>query len=55
MPTEISVFQIIPIGSKNGLMAFNNMCKLKPDAEKMKDEMEQGTMTALRNDAEALK
>ena len=32
LPSDIHLLSVIPIGTKNGLMIFNNMVVSKPDA-----------------------
>ena len=39
MPSEFHFLSVIPIGTKNGLMIFNNMVVSKPDAYAAKNDM----------------
>ena len=50
LPTEIHLLTVIPIGSKNGIMVFNNMVTAKDDAIVMKDDLTVTNMGVLRSD-----
>lgn len=48
-PSETHLLSVIPIGSKNGIMAFNNMVIAKNDALIMKDDMTATNIGVLRS------
>jgi hypothetical protein len=45
---------MIPIGKSNGIFAFNNMVKEDKNIPKMKDEVRDLNMGALRNDKSSM-
>jgi hypothetical protein len=50
LPTETHLLTVIPIGTKNGIMVFNNMVTAKNDAMVMKDDLTVTNMGVLRSD-----